>query len=66
MGKGWYGILGYVKEIIESGGRLFPFKIGKIHTGLGQLLAREFTFFAIPVKVRGATFFPVKAFAVMG
>ena len=41
-------------------------KIGKIHTGLGQLLVREFTFFAIPVKVRGAASFPVKAFVAMG
>jgi len=66
MGKGWYGVLGYVKEITDRGGRLFPFEIGKIHTGLGQLLVREFTFFAIPVKVRGTTFFPLMAFAVMG
>jgi hypothetical protein len=29
-------------------------------------LVRGFTFFAIPVKVREATFIPVKAFAVMG
>ncbi len=27
MGKGWYGVFGYVKEIIDRGGRLFPFKI---------------------------------------
>lgn len=66
MEKGWYGISGYVKEIMDRGGRLFPFKIGKIHAGLGQLLVREFTFFAIPVKVRGAASFPVKAFVAMG
>jgi len=34
-------------------------------TGLGQLLEREFTFFAIPVKVRGAASFPVRAFTFM-
>jgi kynurenine formamidase len=34
-------------------------------TGLGQLLEREFTLFAVPVKVRGAASFPVRAFAFM-
>jgi len=66
MGKGWYGVFGYIKEIMVSRGRHFPFKIGKIHAGLGQLLVGKFTFFAIPVKVRGATSFPVKAFVAMG
>ena len=35
-------------------------------TGLGQLVGREFRFFAVPPKVRGFGTFPVRAFAVVG
>ena len=54
------------QEILAFSKRPIAIKIGKIHTGLGQLFVREFTFLAIPLKVRGATSFPVKAFVVRG
>ncbi len=35
-------------------------------TNLEQLIDREFTFIAVPPKVKGAAAFPVRAFAVVG
>jgi kynurenine formamidase len=34
-------------------------------TGLGELMGREFRFFAAPPKVRGFGTFPVRAFALV-
>jgi len=35
-------------------------------TKLEGLIGKEFTFFAVPPKLKGASAFPVRAFAILG